>query len=241
MADDNKTPEEPVRSTANPKDRDALKRAADELLKKGGKSGWANGTGKDDGTYGPDVTSDEEAQEIEDEISAIQAENTDMKDRLLRLAADMENLRRRTSREVQDARAFAISKFAADMLGVADNLRRALDHVTEDQRSAADETLKNLLDGVELTEREMHAAMERHGVSKLDPEGQKFDPNFHQAMFEVPNPEVPNNTVVQVVQAGYQIGGRVLRPAMVGVAKGGPKQTAEAEPGAPNPESEKDA
>jgi molecular chaperone GrpE len=246
MADDNKTPEEPVRSTANPKDREALKRAADELLKKRGKasteekSAWANGGG-DDGTYGPDVSADEEALGIEEEISAIQAENTDMKDRLLRLAADMENLRRRTSREVQDARAFAISKFAADMLGVADNLRRALDHVTEEQREGADETLKNLLDGVELTEREMHATMERHGVSKLEPEGQKFDPNFHQAMFEVPNPEVPNNTVVQVVQAGYQIGGRVLRPAMVGVAKGGPKQSAEAEPGAPNPESEKDA
>ena len=247
MADDNKTPEEPVRSTANPKDREALKRAADELLKKGGKSGseqksaWANGTGEDDGTYGPDVTTDDDAMEIAEEISAIQSENADMKDRLLRLAADMENLRRRTSREVQDARAFAISKFAADMLGVADNLRRALDHVTEEQRAAADETLKNLLEGVELTEREMHTTMERHGVSKLEPEGQKFDPNFHQAMFEVPNPDVPNNTVVQVVQAGYQIGGRVLRPAMVGVAKGGPKQPVEAEPGAPNPESEKDA
>lgn len=247
MADDNKAPEETVHSTANPQDREALKRAADEILKKGKtpeteeKSAWATDEAND-GTYGPDGTSDEEARNIEDEIAAIQAENAEMKDRLLRLAADMENLRRRTAREVQDARAFAISKFAADMLNVADNLRRALEHVTEEQRETADETLKTLLEGVELTERAMHATFERHGISKLEPEGQKFDPNFHEAMFEVPNPDVPNNTVVQVVQAGYQISGRVLRPAKVGVAKGGPKQAApEAEPGAPNPEAEKDA
>lgn len=244
MADEKKTPEDIARTTTNPRDRDALKRAADEILKKGGKAGageksaWANG----DQQYASDdeATADEEALVIEKEIVDLQSENTDMKDRLLRLAADMENLRRRTEREVKDARAFAISNFARDMLGVADNLRRALDHVTEEQRTAADETLKTLLEGVELTERSMHSMMERHGVRKLEPDGQKFDPNFHQAMFEVPNPEVPNNTVVQVVQAGYQIGDRVLRPAMVGVAKGGPKQTAEAEPGAPTPESEKD-
>ena len=243
MADDKKTAADDTRTDINPNDRDSLKRAADDILKKGrkaeaeAKSAWANGgNGGEDGH-----TTDEDAVHIEDEIAAIQTENADMKDRLLRLAADMENLRRRTDREVRDARAFAISKFANDMLGVADNLRRALDHVTEEQREAADETLKNLLEGVELTERSMHATMERHGVKKLDPEGQKFDPNFHQAMFEVPNAEVPNNTVVQVVQAGYQIGDRVLRPAMVGVSKGGPKQSAEPEPGAPNPESEKDA
>lgn len=245
MADEKKTAEDIARTTTNPRDRDALKRAADEILKKGGKAGageksaWANG----DQQYASDdeATMDDEALVIEKEIVDLQSENTDMKDRLLRLAADMENLRRRTEREVKDARAFAISNFARDMLGVADNLRRALDHVTEEQRAAADETLKTLLEGVELTERSMHSTMERHGVRKLEPDGQKFDPNFHQAMFEVPNPDVPNNTVVQVVQAGYQIGDRVLRPAMVGVAKGGPKQTAEAEPGAPTPESEKDA
>ena len=244
MADEKKTADDNAHAKINPNDRDALKRAADEILKKGRKSGdtstasaWATG----EGNGGDDTSADEDAVHIEDEISAIQAENTDMKDRLLRLAADMENLRRRTEREVRDARAFAISKFAADMLGVADNLRRALDHVTPEQRETADETLKTLLEGVELTERAMHGAMERHGVRKLEPEGQKFDPNFHQAMFEVPNPDVPNNTVVQVVQAGYQIGDRVLRPAMVGVAKGGPKQAAEPEPGAPNPQSEMDA
>ena len=164
-----------------------------------------------------------------------------MKDRLLRLAADMENLRRRTEREVKDARAFAITGFARDMLTVTDNLRRALDAVTAEQRAAADEVLKNLLEGVELTERSMHTSMERHGVHKLEPKDQKFDPNFHQAMFEVPNPDVPNNTVVEVVQAGYQIGGRVLRPAMVGVAKGGPKQAATPEAGAADAEGEKDA
>ncbi|MCI5077617.1 nucleotide exchange factor GrpE [Oricola sp.] len=241
MADESKTAADEARTQFNPNDREALKRAADEILKKGGKasaeaeaSAWATGDAEE-------TSADTDAQGIEDEIAAIQSENADMKDRLLRLAADMENLRRRTEREVKDARAFAISSFARDMLGVADNLRRALEHVTEEQREAGDDTLKTLLEGVELTEKSMHSTMERHGVTRLEPENQKFDPNFHQAMFEVPNPEVPNNTVVQVVQAGYRIGDRVLRPAMVGVAKGGPKQTAEPEPGAPNPESEKDA
>ena len=98
------------------------------------------------------------------------------------------------------------------------------------------------VEGVELTRRALLAAFEKHKIETVTPElGDKFDPKLHQAMFEVPNPDVPNNTVVQVVQAGYQIGDRVLRPAMVGVAKGGPKQTVEAEPGAPNPEAEKDA
>lgn len=242
MADEKKTAADSQHAKINPNDRDALKRAADDILKKGrepgeasSKSAWASDN--DDA----DASGDEDAARIEDEIAAIQSENADMKDRLLRLAADMENLRRRTEREVRDARAFAIAKFAGDMLGVADNLRRALDHVTEEQRETADETLKTLLEGVELTERSMHASMERHGVRKLEPEGQKFDPNFHQAMFEIPNAEVPNNTVLQVVQAGYQIGDRVLRPAMVGVSKGGPKQASEPEPGAPNPQSEMDA
>jgi len=110
-----------------------------------------------------------------------------------------------------------------------------------------DAGFKALIVGVQMTERDMLSTLERHGVRKLTPEGEKFDPNFHQAMFEVPNPDVPNNTVVQVVQAGFAIGERVLRPAMVGVAKGGPKQAANAngettaEPGPPSPQDEKDA
>jgi molecular chaperone GrpE len=154
-------------------------------------------------------------------------ENEELKDRALRIAAEMENLRRRTARDVHDARSYAIANFARDMLTVSDNLRRALDAIPAEAKAAGDAGFKALIDGVELTERAMLAALERHGVKKLQPEGEKFDPNFHQAMFEVPNPEVPANTVVQVVQPGYSIGDRVLRPAMVGVAKGGPKQTAE--------------
>lgn len=170
-------------------------------------------------------------------------ENEEMKDRALRLAAEMENLRRRTQRDVQDARAYAVTNFARDMLAVSDNLRRAIDAVPAEIRAAADAALAGLIDGVEITERSMLSALDRHGVKKLAPEGERFDPNFHQAMFEVQNADVPANTVVQVVQPGYSIGDRVLRPAMVGVSKGGPKPAAEApaEPGPVNEQAEKDA
>ncbi|BCH14666.1 protein GrpE [Mesorhizobium sp. L-2-11] len=170
-------------------------------------------------------------------------ENDELKDRALRVAAEMENLRRRTARDVHDARAYAVANFARDMLSVSDNLRRALDAIPAESKASGDAGLKSLIEGVELTERAMLSALERHGVKKLEPEGEKFDPNFHQAMFEVPNPEVPANTVVQVVQPGYSIGERVLRPAMVGVAKGGPKHVAgeAVEPGPVNEQAEKDA
>jgi molecular chaperone GrpE len=112
------------------------------------------------------------------------------------------------------------------MLNVADNIRRALESVPDEARNSADGAFKDLIEGIDLTERDLLKALERHGVKRLDPEGQKFDPHLHQAMFEVPNPDVPNGTVVQVVQSGYVIGERVLRPAMVGVAKGGPKAPA---------------
>lgn len=170
-------------------------------------------------------------------------ENEELKDRALRGAAEMENLRRRTARELQDARSYAVANFARDMLSVSDNLRRALDAVSEEAK-AADPNLTALVEGVEMTERSMLSTLERHGVKKLDPEGEKFDPHFHQAMFEVPNPDVAANTVVQVVQSGFSIGERVLRPAMVGVSKGGPKQSAgdaPAEPGPINEQAEKDA
>ncbi|PWK70671.1 molecular chaperone GrpE [Aminobacter sp. AP02] len=170
-------------------------------------------------------------------------ENEELKDRALRTVAEMENLRRRTARDVQDARAYSVANFARDMLSVSDNLRRAIEAVSDEAKAAGGAGLASLIEGVEVTERSMLAALERHGVRKLDPQGEKFDPNFHQAMFEVPNPDVPANTVVQVVQSGYTIGDRVLRPAMVGVAKGGPKHVAEApaEPGPVNEQAEKDA
>jgi molecular chaperone GrpE len=158
-----------------------------------------------------------------DAAAVLAREAAEFKDKLLRTLAEMENLRRRTEREVADARLYGITNFARDVLGVADNMRRALDAVGPDLRNSADAALKSLLDGVELTERELHKAFEKHGVRKLDPTGEKFDPNLHQAIYEVPDPSVPSGMVAQVVQPGYTLGDRVLRPAMVGVSKGGPK------------------
>jgi molecular chaperone GrpE len=171
-------------------------------------------------------------------------ENEELKDRALRAAAEMENLRRRTARDVVDARTYAVANFARDMLQVADNLQRGLDAIPAEAKASGDVGFKALIDGVEITLRGMLAALERHGVKKLAPEGEKFDPNFHQAMFEVPNPDIATGTVVQVVQPGYSIGERVLRPAMVGVSKGGPKASpaeTPAEPGPVNEQAEKDA
>jgi len=177
-------------------------------------------------------------------LAKLMAENEELKDRALRTAAEMENLRRRTARDVHDARAYAIANFARDMLSVSDNLRRAIDAVPAEAKEGADAGLKGLLEGVEMTERSMLSGLERHGVKKLNPEGEKFDPNFHQAMYEIPNADVPANTVLQVVQPGYSIGERVLRPAMVGVSKGGPKVAANGntpEPGPVDAQAEKDA
>ena len=175
--------------------------------------------GDDDGYLNP-------LEAAEQRIAAMETEADEMKSQLLRTMADMENLRRRTEKEIRDAKQYSVTGFARDMLGVADNLRRGLEAISDEDRAGAEGALKALLDGTELTEREMLKTLEKHGVKKLNPEGEKFDPNFHQAMFEVPNPDVPNNSVVQVMQAGYVIGNRVLRPAMVGVAKGGPKMAA---------------
>lgn len=158
----------------------------------------------------------EENQKLRDEKEAL-------KDQMLRVAADMENLRRRTQREVADARQYAISNFARDVLSIGDNLDRAISTVSDEEKESAGSTLAALVEGVEMTGREMVRIFAKHGVTKEEPEGEKFDPNRHQAMFEVPNPAVDSGMVVQVVQAGYMLGDRVLRPAMVGVSKGGPK------------------
>ncbi|MCO5732661.1 nucleotide exchange factor GrpE [Rhizobium sp. SSA_523] len=173
-------------------------------------------------------TAAEQPPAAQESLEALRAENEQLRDRFLRLAAEMDNLRRRTDRDVKDAKSYAVTAFARDMLAVSDNLRRALDSIPADARESGNAGLTALIEGVDMTERAMLSALERHGVRKMEADGQKFDPHFHQAMFEVPNPNVPNNTVVQVVQAGYVIGERVLRPAMVGVAKGGPKSEANA-------------
>jgi len=162
-------------------------------------------------------------------VAALAKEAADYKDRLLRTLAEMENLRQRTRREVADAKIYGITGFARDILDIADNLQRALDAVPAEAKAAADPGLKALIEGVELTERSLLNTLEKNGVKKFDPFGEKFDPNFQQAMYEVPDPSVPAGTVVQVVQAGYMIGERVLRPALVGVSKGGPKASAPAE------------
>lgn len=176
----------------------------------------------------------EAAAETPDPIEALAAEAADLKDRLLRTLAEMENLRRRTEKEVKDARDYAVSGFARDLLSVADNFDRALAAVPAELRESGVAGAAALIEGVELTGRELLKAMEKHGVRKLSPQGERFDPNLHQAMFEIPNTEVAAGTVLQVLQDGFAIGGRVLRPALVGVSKGGPKAPAETptEPGA---------
>jgi molecular chaperone GrpE len=156
-------------------------------------------------------------------VEALAKEAAEARDKMLRTLAEMENLRKRTAREVADARIYGITGFARDVLDIADNLQRALDALPTEARDNADPGLKALIDGVELTERSLLNTLEKNGVKKLDPAGQKFDPNFQQAMYEVPDPSVPSGTVVQVMQAGYMIGERVLRPALVGVSKGGAK------------------
>ncbi|KAB0267524.1 nucleotide exchange factor GrpE [Microvirga brassicacearum] len=179
----------------------------------------------------------EAADTAVDPVVTLEAERNELKDKFLRLMADMENLRRRTEREVADARAYAVANFARDMLNVADNVRRGIENVPEEARESAEGAFKALLEGIDLTERDLQKTLERHGVKKLDPLGQKFDPHVHQAMFEVPNADVPSGTVVQVVQSGYVIGDRVLRPALVGVAKGGPKTNGGEPQGADNASS----
>ena len=171
---------------------------------------------------GPDEKGTAEAlRAAEDPLAKLQSENAEMKDRVLRTLAEMENLRKRTEREVADSRAYAVTSFARDLLSVADNLERALGAVPEGDDNAA---LKALAEGVDLTGRELEQVLAKHGVVKVDPKpGDRFDPNLHQAMFEVPDPSRPSGEVVEIVQRGFTISGRLLRPAMVGVSRGGPK------------------
>lgn len=157
------------------------------------------------------------------ELENLYAENAGLKDKVLRTLADMENLRRRSEKEAAEARTYGVAALAREMLTFADNLHRALESVPQEVRAAAPAALKSFIEGIELTERDFIASLGRRGVTKLEPLGQKFDPNFHEALFEVPDPSVPAGTVVQVVEAGYRIGDRVLRPAKVGVARGGAK------------------
>jgi molecular chaperone GrpE len=174
------------------------------------------------GTDAPEQAATAEAG-LAAQLAKLQAERDDLKDKLLRTLAEMENLRRRTEREIADAKAYAVTSFARDMLGSSDNLRRALESLPADALKTADAAIKALHEGVELTERELLKTLERHGVRRIDPQGEKFDPNLHQAMFEAPDATIAKGLVSKVVQIGYKIGERVLRPALVGVSAGAPK------------------
>ena len=165
------------------------------------------------------------AQQLEEEVQqekTPEEEIAELKDKLLRTMADLENTRRRARAEKEDAGKYAISSFARDVLTVSDNFSRAFDSLTSEDKDAAPDSIKNFVEGVEMTSRELLNMLERHGIRKIEPMNEKFDPNLHQAMFEVPGTDQPNGTVVQVVQAGFVIGERLLRPALVGVAKGDP-------------------
>jgi molecular chaperone GrpE len=163
-----------------------------------------------------------------DPAETLAREAAELRDKLLRTLAEMENLRRRTEREVAESRVYGVASFARDILAIADNMARALQTLRAELKEKADPGVKALLDGVELTERELSKVLEKHGVRKFEPQPrEKFDPNLHQAMYEVPDPALPAGTIAQVVQAGYMIGDRMLRPALVAVAKGAPKAAPE--------------
>lgn len=153
------------------------------------------------------------------ELENLYAENAALKDRVLRAMAEVENVRRRAEKEVSDARAYGAANFARDMLTFADNLGRALENAPKD----ADGALKTMIEGVGVIAADFQSRLARHGVKKMEPQGQKFDPNQHEALFEIPDESVPTSAVLQVVEPGYTIGDRVLRPAKVGVSRGGPK------------------
>jgi molecular chaperone GrpE len=166
---------------------------------------------------------DEAKKDVQDVLEELLAENVELNDKLLRTIAEMENLRRRTERERKDASKYAIRNFALDLLAIGDNLSRAMQSLSKADENQSQDMVKTLVDGIEMTEREMLNVFSRYGIAKIEPQGEKFDPNLHQAMFEVDIPTLPSGTVMEVMQAGYTIGDRILRPAMVGVAKGGPK------------------
>jgi len=176
-----------------------------------------------DGLAGAPVDSQPEERSADDRLTALEAELADQKDRLLRALAETENVRRRAQREREDASKYAVAGFAKDLLSAADNLRRAIESLPEAE--VKDERTRSLLAGVGATERELLSVFERHGIKRIDAQGERFDHNLHQAIFEAERADKPSGTVVEVLQPGYVLHDRLLRPAMVGVAKGGPKPT----------------
>jgi molecular chaperone GrpE len=195
----------------------------------GGDYGDGGPKGQEDGAEPVDLTAGEAAQpaaEVDpadepDELELAYGEVAELKDKLLRALAETENLRRRSEREKVELRKYAITDFARDMLAVSDNLQRALAAVSEENRKDSP-GLGQLLEGVEMTLRELQGHFDKHGITKINPMGEKLDPNLHQAVVQLDHPDAPNGTVIQVMQPGYLIQNRLLRAAMVGVAKGPP-------------------
>ncbi len=154
------------------------------------------------------------------EVAVLRDEVAALKDKLLRAVAESENVRRRAERDKVDATKFGITRFARDLMSVADNFQRALTSINDDSRATGGETLNNLIMGIEMTEKELLSAFEKNGVKPIAPQpGDKFDPNYHQAMAEVPVNDYPNGSIVHITQTGYVLDDRLLRPAMVTVAK----------------------
>jgi len=164
-----------------------------------------------------EATSNKEPNEDQVRIGLLEGELERTKDQLIRTLAETENIRKRSIKERDDASKFAVSNFSKDLINVADNLRRALDSFPQDSEQA-DPQIKGLIDGIEATERELLRSFEKNGIQKIEPLDERFDPNFHEVMFEAPMPDKPTGNIIQVIEAGYIINGRILRPARVGIA-----------------------
>ena len=214
---------EPTAPAAQPADTGDVGTGRAEATDHPETAGLEADTGVDEGWDAGDFAEGLQTAGLQAEVDGLRDENAKMKDQLLRALADAENTRRRAERDKQDTTKYAVSKFAKDILDVGDNLDRALEHVPADARQS-DTALKTLVEGIEATQRLLRDMLERHGLSRIDPAGEPFDPNYHQAMFEVPDSGQMPGTVVQVMQVGYALHSRLLRPAMVSVAKGEPPQ-----------------
>jgi len=175
-----------------------------------------------------DLDSTTQQGELERRLEQLQAENAELQDKHLRAIAEAQNVRRRAQQEVERERKFGIERFAKDILSVADNLGRALSALPSSP-DALDPSVRNVVAGVQATQRELQSVLERHGVTRIEALGKPFNAEFHQAMMEVEDPSVPSGTVVQELIPGYLLAGRLLRAAMVGVSKGGPARTVEAD------------
>ncbi len=194
-----------------------LKQQADDLL---AAAAAANDDSADATDAPEEVDERSEEEKIADAMAALAAENADLKDKLLRAAAEVENIRRRSEREKADAGKYGATKFAQSVLAVADNLRRAIDAVPDDRKDGSDEVVQSIVEGIEMVEKSLLSAFEANGIVPVDPApGDKFNPNLHEALFEVPGTGQPGGTIVQVVDTGFMISDRLLRPARVGVAK----------------------